>query len=100
MRFSWKLPAIFCALMTMVSVPAQAESVTDTRAATHMGEELIGPAGVNRRLLQARARIPSGYQRAFNDDRLNPLRAAGTRSGRVKMGQVWSDTVPRRLIEP
>ena len=61
--------------------------------------QLIGPSGINRRIRQAKLPIPPGYKRAWTDGRLNPLRGAGTQNGQAQMAQIWSDTVPRRLIE-
>lgn len=40
---------------------------------------------------------PAGYQLAWDDGRLNPLRGIGTPQGAAQMAQVWTDTVPRRL---
>ncbi|WP_439522210.1 hypothetical protein [Marivita sp.] len=42
--------------------------------------------------------IPKGYQPAWEDDRLNPHRAHMTREGHRATQQVWSNTVPRRLL--
>lgn len=42
--------------------------------------------------------IPKGYQPAFEDDRLNPHRAHMTRQGHLATQQIWSNTVPRRLL--
>lgn len=41
---------------------------------------------------------PAGYALAWDDGRLNPLRGVGTPAGEAQMRQVWSDTVPRRLV--
>ena len=43
--------------------------------------------------------IPKGYRPVWEDDRLNPRRAQGTIAGKAAMDLVWSQTVPRRLID-
>ncbi len=41
---------------------------------------------------------PAGYQLAWDDGRLNPYRGLGTPAGEAQMQQVWTNTVPRRLV--
>lgn len=60
----------------------------------------VGPEAVNRKVAEAAIRPPKGYKKAFSDGRLNPLRGVGTSSGDAQMGLVWSNTVPRYLIDP
>ena len=43
--------------------------------------------------------IPKGYRPVWEDDRLNPRRAHGTVAGKAAMDLVWTQTVPRRLID-
>ena len=43
--------------------------------------------------------IPAGYQPAWKDDRLNPMRGKGTAEGKAQMDLLWTETVPRRLID-
>ncbi|MEM9583507.1 MAG: hypothetical protein AAGA08_10370 [Pseudomonadota bacterium] len=61
----------------------------------------IGPKSAPLNIELARKiKPPKGYRAAWKDGRLNPQRAVGTTSGRAQMKLVWSDTVPRRLIDP
>lgn len=41
---------------------------------------------------------PPGYQLAWKDDRLNPLRGLGTAEGQAQQDQVWTRQVPARLV--
>lgn len=43
--------------------------------------------------------VPKGYKRVWDDGRLNPYRAEQTLSGRTQMLLIWTQTVPRRLID-
>ncbi|MCE0505139.1 hypothetical protein LR948_07230 [Roseivivax sp. GX 12232] len=47
---------------------------------------------------EAAVRVPEGYERAWDDDRLNPRRAFQTPEGYYATQQVWTNTVPRRLV--
>ena len=42
--------------------------------------------------------VPDGYRIAFDDGRLNRRRAEMTLAGKAQMDQVWTETLPRRLI--
>lgn len=64
-----------------------------------VGDALTGPKGVNRRIVEADLPIPKGLELAWDDGRLNPLRGAGRASGRAKMERIWTQTVPRRLVD-
>lgn len=46
----------------------------------------------------APVRVPRGYERAFEDGRFNPHRGRGTALGDVQTALVWSNTIPRQLI--
>lgn len=43
--------------------------------------------------------LPEGYRPAWDDDRLNPMRGVTTPGGTMRMLSVWTDTVPRKLIQ-
>lgn len=42
--------------------------------------------------------VPEGYQLAWKDDRLNPLRGIGTAEGQAAQDQVWTRKVPAQLV--
>ncbi|REC58783.1 SPOR domain-containing protein [Rhodosalinus sediminis] len=44
--------------------------------------------------------VPGGYELAWEDGRLNPYRGARTPAGGAQMRTVWTDTIPRRLVDP
>lgn len=43
--------------------------------------------------------VPDGMKPAWEDDRLNPHRAHQTFEGKAQMDLMWTNTVPRRLID-
>ena len=44
------------------------------------------------------AKMPAGYRAAWEDGRLNPNRGIGTTAGHAQMQQIWTKTVPSRLV--
>lgn len=53
----------------------------------------VGPSGI-----AVVPVIPRGYEPAWDDDRLNPLRGVGTLEGQMAQDQVWTREVPARLV--
>ena len=60
----------------------------------------VAPARVyvSQRLSTAGIHVPKGMKPAWEDGRLNPKRAHQTFEGKAQMEQIWTNTVPRRLI--
>ncbi|MGB0959769.1 MAG: hypothetical protein ACPGVK_05905 [Halocynthiibacter sp.] len=82
------------------SVPAFITTATGVRAnmvhgAYNTGRRFIG---TSKRLPTPAIMRPKGYTDVWKDDRLNPLRATGTALGDAQMAQIWTNTVPRRLV--
>jgi hypothetical protein len=50
------------------------------------------------RINTTNVKVPKGYIRVWDDDRLNPHRAEQNLQGRDQMALVWTNTVPRRLV--
>lgn len=75
-------------------------SIIREEVSPQSNNQLLGPKGANRRIAEARLPVAKGYKRVWEDGRLNPLRGVGTTSGKAQMQLVWSNTVPRYLIDP
>lgn len=63
------------------------------------GKSVVAPKAAFERGASHRVPIPKGYQPAFKDGRLSTTRAHQTLDGRRKMLLIWTNTVPRRLID-
>ncbi|MDG4649712.1 hypothetical protein P6F26_14805, partial [Roseibacterium sp. SDUM158017] len=66
---------------------------------------LVDPADLDAHAAGGVARLdlalpgpPPGYRRAWEDGRINPHAGVRTVEGEMEMRQIWTDTVPRRLI--
>jgi hypothetical protein len=52
----------------------------------------------NQRLTQG-LKVPKGYQAVWDDGRLNPRRGEQTFEGMANSNLIWTNTVPRRLVD-
>lgn len=43
--------------------------------------------------------VPEGFEKVWQDDRLNERRAEQTRTGQQQTDAIWTNTVPRRLVD-
>lgn len=78
---------------------APVATVTLASATAPSGNTLVGPKSAPRKIAEARTiRPPRGYRFIRSMDRMNPRTGVGTLQGRAQMRQIWTDTVPRRLI--
>lgn len=51
-----------------------------------------------RQLVRYQVNPPAGYRAAWDDGRLNPYRGLSVAGGQRQMEQVWTNTLPRRLV--
>ena len=65
------------------------------------GSERVVPSHVyaQQQNAQRGVSVPEGYRPVWTDDRLNPKRAHQTLAGKAQMDLIWTQTVPRQLID-
>lgn len=68
-------------------------------AAPGLANPVAGTAATRPVTATTSGRIPRGFVRVWDDGRLNPRRAQGTPQGEAAMGRVWTNDVPRKLVE-
>lgn len=80
--------------------PARAPGTVVIRENPYVPTQGYGtkPASNPRVIINGQDGTPEGYRNAWDDDRLNPNRAQRTGAGEAQMQQVWTNTVPRRLV--
>ncbi|MEP0989171.1 SPOR domain-containing protein [Tateyamaria sp.] len=89
---------------TVVAAPKVAKAPTRTVAATNQRVVSSQTRVVPRHVFDSRQEegvfpIPDGYRSVWQDDRLNTRRAEQSLEGIARTRLVWTQTVPRRLIE-
>ena len=75
--------------------PVLGAGATEVTAHTRIVPKHVAENRVNTRNVT----VPEGYRPVWDDDRLNPYRAEQNLEGRADMLLVWTQTVPRRLID-
>jgi hypothetical protein len=84
--------AVITQRQAKVAAPQYASTVTST---TRIAPKLV----VQNRVNTQNVAVPHGYKKVWTDGRLNPKRAEQNLQGRGDMLLVWTQTVPRRLID-
>lgn len=74
-------------------------AATATPAPAHAHTRIVPKhVAINRQNTYANVSVPKGYRPVWEDDRLNPKRAEQNLEGRSQMLLIWTNTVPRRLV--
>ncbi|MDG3043071.1 hypothetical protein [Roseicyclus marinus] len=93
------LPADIRPYFTGPGVRCGPQAVHPGDAARGLDQSSLGTTGGEvRQVVRYEVDPPPGYRAAWDDGRMNPYRGVFFAGGQRQMEQVWTNTVPRRLV--